>query len=214
MQPDLAYWVFWLYFRINVKCRYQKSMLGSGNPAIYSVTKCVKVADMFRQIIATFLHATCIPYFGPIIEWASLKLSKAMTVWTSLSLTVSKFWSSPSVSVISLILAVTLDAWSALAFFFECNLSRYTPWSTIATGLLVWAETRLGHGSVTRETSMLRRQEVNFQRCNCPRHQNYLVTSLQHHVIHDKLKFIYKDSTNNAGWNWKNKRLQQIQLAM
>ena len=29
-------------------------------------------------------------------------------------------------------------------------------------------------------------------KCNCQRHQNYLVTSLQRHVIHDKLTFITK----------------------
>ena len=37
------------------------------------------------------------------------------------------------------------------------------------------------------------RDKQTFQRLN------YLVTSLQHHVIHDKLTFIYKDSANNAG---------------
>ena len=41
--------------------------------------------------------------------------------------------------------------------------------------------------------------KIIYTYCNCQRHQNYLVTSLQHHVIHEKLTFIYKDSINNAG---------------
>ena len=34
--------------------------------------------------------------------------------------------------------------------------------------------------------------------CNCQRYPEYLVTSLQHHVIHEMLVFICKDSTKNA----------------
>ena len=41
--------------------------------------------------------------------------------------------------------------------------------------------------------------KILYTYCNFQRHQKNLVTSLQHHVIHDKLAFIYKDSTNNAG---------------
>ena len=41
--------------------------------------------------------------------------------------------------------------------------------------------------------------KILYTYCNCQRHQNYVVTPLQHHVIHDKLTFIYKDSKNNAG---------------
>ena len=48
-------------------------MLSLGDPAIYSVRKCVKVAYVFRQIIATFFHATSIPYFVPIMEMSLFK---------------------------------------------------------------------------------------------------------------------------------------------
>ena len=40
--------------------------------------------------------------------------------------------------------------------------------------------------------------KILYTYCNYQRHQKYLVTSLQHHVIHNKLTLIYKDSTNNA----------------
>ena len=41
--------------------------------------------------------------------------------------------------------------------------------------------------------------KISYTYCYCQRHQKYLVTYLQHCVIHDKLTLINKDSTNNAG---------------
>ena len=39
---------------------------------------------------------------------------------------------------------------------------------------------------ITHLKILMRLQKILYTYCNCQRHQNYVVTSLEHHVIHDK----------------------------
>ena len=36
-------------------------------------------------------------------------------------------------------------------------------------------------------------EEFIVANCNCQKHQNYLVTTFQHHVIHDKLIYLFTE---------------------
>ena len=54
----------------------------------------------------------------------------------------------------------------------------------------------LAGGGISDKLSHCYLSKVN---CNCQRHPKCLVTSFQHHVMHEKLVFICKGSTKNAG---------------